>query len=68
MAKRSGKRVDTFVHEEASRKNIPTAEHEPVMAEGDRSPVEVAYERRNRDLDWIRQVGEWPALSRSRPC
>ena len=51
MAKRSGKRVETLLHEEASRKNIPTAEHEPVMAQDDRSPVEVAYERRNRDLD-----------------
>ena len=51
MAKRSGKRVETLLHEEASRKNIPTAEHEPVMAKDDRSPVEVAYERRNRDLD-----------------
>ena len=51
MAKRSRKRVETLLHEEASRKNIPTAEHEPVMAEDDRSPVEVAYERRNRDLD-----------------
>ena len=51
MAKRSGKRVETLLHEEASRKNIPSAEHEPVMAEDDRSPVEVAYERRNRDLD-----------------
>ena len=51
MAKRSGKRVETLLHEEASRKNIPSAEHEPVMAEDDRSPVEIAYERRNRDLD-----------------
>ena len=51
MAKRSGKRVKTLLHEEASRKNIPSAEHEPVMAQDDRSPVEVAYERRNRDLD-----------------
>ena len=51
MARRSRKRVETLLHEEASRKNIPTAEHEPVMADDDRSPVEVAYERRNRDLD-----------------
>ena len=51
MAKRSRKRVETLLHEEASRRNIPTAEHEPVMAEDERSPVEVAYERRNRDLD-----------------
>ena len=49
--RRSVKRVETLTHEEASRKNIPTAEHEAVMAERDRSPVEVEYERRNRDLD-----------------
>ena len=52
MAKRKSTRtVETLTHGEASRRNIPTAEHEPVMAEDDRSPVEVAYERRNRDLD-----------------
>ena len=52
MAKRKSKRtVETLTHGEASRRNIPTAEHEPVMADDDRSPVEVAYERRNRDLD-----------------
>ncbi len=52
MAKRkSTKTVETLTHGEASRRNIPTAEHEPVMAEDDRSPVEVAYQRRNRDLD-----------------
>ena len=52
MAKRKSTRtVETLTHGEASRRNIPTAEHEPVMADDDRSPVEVAYERRNRDLD-----------------
>jgi len=51
MAKRAAKRVETLTHEEASRKNIPTAEHEAVMAERDRRPIEVEYERRNRDLD-----------------
>ena len=51
MAQRTGKSVETLVHDEASRKNIPSAEHEPVMAEDDRNPIEVAYERRNRDLD-----------------
>ena len=49
--RRSMRRVETLTHGEASRRNIPTAEHEPVMAERDRSPVEVTYERRNRDLD-----------------
>ncbi len=45
------KTVETFTHDEASRKNIPTAEHQPVMAAEDRDPIQVAYERRNRDLD-----------------
>ncbi len=47
----SRKIVETLKHEQASRKNIPSAEHEDVMADDDRSPVVVAYERRNRDLD-----------------
>ena len=48
---RKAKTVKALTHGEASRKNIPTAEHEPVMEEDLRSPIEVAYERRNRDLD-----------------
>ena len=52
MAKKlSRKVVETLTHEEASRRNIPTAEHETVMEDHDRSPIDVAYERRNRDLD-----------------
>jgi len=52
MAKTSnGKRVEAFKHEEASRKNIPTAEHQAVLRDDEKSPVQVAYERRNRDLD-----------------
>ena len=51
MKERAEKTVEALTHGEASRKNIPTAEHEPVMATEDRSPVRVAYERRNRDLD-----------------
>jgi adenine-specific DNA-methyltransferase len=43
--------VQTLVHEEASRKNIPTAEYQSVMRAEDLSPIRVAYERRNRDLD-----------------
>lgn len=45
------KQVETLTHEEASRKNIPTAEYEGVLHEKDKSSVRVAYERRNRDLD-----------------
>ena len=52
MAKRKpAKSVESLRHQEASRKNIPTAEYQAVMAEDDRSPVRVAYERRNPDLD-----------------
>ena len=47
----SRKQVETLTHEEAKRKNIPTAEYQSVMEEDDQSPVRVAYERRNRDLD-----------------
>jgi len=45
------KSVETLTHEEASRKNIPTAEFQSVMRKDEQSPVRVAYERRNRDLD-----------------
>ncbi len=49
--KRTTKTVESLRHQDASRKNIPTAEYQAVMAEDDRSPIGVAYERRNRDLD-----------------
>ena len=50
-SKRTTKSVETLTHGEASRKNIPTAEYQAVMEEDDRSPIQIAYERRNRDLD-----------------
>jgi len=49
--KKTGKKVESLTHEEASRKNIPTAEYEAVLHEKDKSSIRVAYERRNRDLD-----------------
>ncbi|MCG3163894.1 MAG: hypothetical protein JMDDDDMK_05352 [Acidobacteria bacterium] len=52
MAKNQIKKtVETIRHDDASRKNIPTAEYQSVMRETDQTPVRVAYERRNRDLD-----------------
>jgi adenine-specific DNA-methyltransferase len=33
------------------RRNIPTAELEPVMSDEEKTPIRIAYERRNRDLD-----------------
>ena len=49
--KNKAKSVETLTHGEAARRNIPTAEYHPVMAEEDKAPIRVAYERRNRDLD-----------------
>jgi len=45
------KAVETLQHKEAKRKNIPTAEYDSVLKDADKNPVQVAYERRNRDLD-----------------
>src|SRR3954447_4601129 len=45
------KDVATLTHADASRKNIPTAEYQSVMRQEQQSPLRVAYERRNRDLD-----------------
>ena len=53
MAKKvpSSKTVATLTHDEATRKNIPTAEYEAVVEQEDKLPIRVAIERRNRDLD-----------------
>src|SRR6266571_4455501 len=45
------KTVEILKHEEATRKNIPTAEYQSVLQKKEQSPIRVAYERRNRDLD-----------------
>jgi adenine-specific DNA-methyltransferase len=44
------KTVATLRHD-AKRKNLPTVEYQSLMREADKSPVQVAYDRRNRDLD-----------------
>ena len=52
MAKRrTTKTVEAITHDEASRRNIPTAEYQSVMEKAHQSPIQVAYQRRNRDLD-----------------
>ena len=43
--------VEALTHKAAKRTNIPTAELESVMAKEDKSPIRVAFDRRNRDLD-----------------
>jgi adenine-specific DNA-methyltransferase len=45
------KTVETLTHDEAKRKNIPTAEFQSVVSKEQQSPLRIAYERRNRDLD-----------------
>jgi adenine-specific DNA-methyltransferase len=56
------KTVKTLTHDEATRKNIPTAEYQSVMRKADEAPVDVSYPRsssaledekqaRNRDLN-----------------
>ena len=53
MAKKPASKltVESLKHDEATRKNIPTAEYQSVMQKEELTPVRVAYERRNRDLD-----------------
>jgi len=45
------KKVEVLIHDEAKRKNIPTAEYQSVVEKESRDGVQLAYERRNRDLD-----------------
>lgn len=45
------KKVETLLHEEASRLNIPTAEYQSLIQKEYQDALRVAYERRNRDLD-----------------
>ena len=53
MVKKPAKKksIESISHKEASRKNIPTAEYQSIMQKGDMTPLQVAYQRRNRDLD-----------------
>src|SRR6266853_6535793 len=44
------KSVETLIHDEAKRKNIPTAEYQAVVQKEQEHPVETRYQR-NRDLD-----------------
>ena len=71
MARRT-KQVEALIHEEASRRNILTAEYQALRGSDVRSPVPVAYERRNRDLEpqlvWRgKEEQGWSGLVVSRP-
>lgn len=54
--------VESITHEDATRRNIPTAEYQPVLPKEQQAPIKVSYDRgvgglvdeketRNRDLD-----------------
>src|ERR1700721_2416124 len=58
--------VEALRHND-KRRNIPTAELEPVMDEKDKTPIRKEYKRRNRDLDpqlvWRgKDVKDWSDL------
>ncbi len=65
--KKTDKTIEAFTHADATRRNIPTAEYQSVVDEQTASPLRVAYERRNRDLDpqlvWRgKDVQDWSDL------
>jgi adenine-specific DNA-methyltransferase len=47
----SEKQIESFVHDEASRRNIPPAEFQTMVRNQEKTPIQVSYERRNPDLD-----------------
>lgn len=60
--KTNSKQVETLIHDEAKRKNIPTAEFQSVLQKEAQDPLKIKYprnvngleeekENRNRDLD-----------------
>ncbi len=46
-----GRTVETLTHDQARRRNIPTAEYQSVLQREQESPVQGAYQRRTRDLE-----------------
>ena len=48
---RTPKAVENITHEYAKRRNLPSAEHEPLMRDEERNLIRVAYERPSSDLE-----------------
>ncbi|HZW69822.1 MAG TPA: site-specific DNA-methyltransferase [Hanamia sp.] len=66
------KTVEAIKHEEATRKNIPTAEYQSMVEEEGEPYITAAYERRNKDLDpqlvWRgKDVTDWSDLVTQAP-
>ena len=53
----SKKTVETLKHDEAKRKNIPTAEHQSVLQKAEQNPVRVTYARTAAGLDDEKKIG-----------
>ncbi|RME29672.1 MAG: site-specific DNA-methyltransferase [Candidatus Zixiibacteriota bacterium] len=43
--------VETLTHKDDKRPNIPTAEYQALLRDEEKTPIQVAFERRNPDLD-----------------
>src|SRR5215212_2605890 len=66
------KSVEAIMHEDATRKNIPTAEYQSLVEEEQAAYLTVAYERRNKDLDpqlvWRgKDIKDWSDLVTQAP-
>lgn len=66
------KTVEAIKHDEATRKNIPTAEYQSMVAEEEVEYRKVAFERRNKDLDpqlvWRgKDITDWSDLVTQAP-
>ena len=46
---RRPKQVESLAHAEASRANLPSAEHQALMDDEERAPIIVEYRRRDAD-------------------
>ena len=51
MSNKKAKTVEAIVHSDATRKVIPSVEHQAVMPPEDQRPDRIAFERRDPDLD-----------------
>jgi adenine-specific DNA-methyltransferase len=51
VKKTAKKKTIAVLRHSDKRRNLPTAEFQEVMQEAEKTPIQVAYERRNRDLD-----------------
>src|SRR5438876_1361856 len=51
LNKKSSKKTIAVLRHSDKRRNLPTVEFQEVMQEEEKTPIQIAYERRNRDLD-----------------